>query len=409
MNYFESLGRRVDQRWRAAHYSEAAFPRIAHEALNDEPAYKAIDSFDPIRWLLRDAIDLPKQVDLEGVFGQPPLVMFATSRFIIQVLYWLEATTSIHQHAFCGAFQVLGGSSLHSEFTYQLEERINSALSLGTLSHQSSELLSVGSTRTILPNHDFIHSLYHLDQPSVTVVVRTIHDDGSEPQYDYNRAGLAWDPSFKDPLTQRQVQALLTLGKLKHDEATQLISGVLARSDLASAYALLIALLQNELSSDRVAPFIEALEPRLGTRVALFKSAVREVGRRSRLIELRKEITDPELRFFLALLLNLRSQGPILSIIAERYPSQSPKDLIIRWLSELSADPAMNRVGLGVELDDAGLLVARCALDGLSHEDVLKRFAEEYEPSEVEAQAQDLAEAMDAFRRSFLLDGLFRP
>jgi hypothetical protein len=34
----------------------------------------------------------------------------------IEALFWVDGTTSIHQHSFSGAFQVLAGKSIHSRY-----------------------------------------------------------------------------------------------------------------------------------------------------------------------------------------------------------------------------------------------------------------------------------------------------
>ncbi|MFN2514442.1 MAG: hypothetical protein ABR568_23900, partial [Pyrinomonadaceae bacterium] len=60
---------------------------------------------------MHTAASLPHQYDVEGRFGNPPITLFAGPRFHIDVYYWLDGTTSIHQHSFTGAFQVLLGSS----------------------------------------------------------------------------------------------------------------------------------------------------------------------------------------------------------------------------------------------------------------------------------------------------------
>jgi len=51
-----------------------------------------------------------------------------------------------------------------------------------------------------------IHSLYRLDKPSLTLVVRTRGGDG--PQYTYERSGLAYDPFLRVERSEKALQAL---------------------------------------------------------------------------------------------------------------------------------------------------------------------------------------------------------
>ena len=122
MQAFQDLGVLVERRWRDHNYSEECFPKIAASVLADSNASKRIDPWDVIRWV-HNAEALPEQQDVDGGFGDPPITIFCGSRFFIDVYYWLDGTTSIHQHSFSGAFQVLLGSSIHSRYSFR-EDKI---------------------------------------------------------------------------------------------------------------------------------------------------------------------------------------------------------------------------------------------------------------------------------------------
>ena len=174
MEEFEKLGELVENRWRAQNYSEQAFPDITAEALIESGLPGRLDPWDIIRWV-HTATTLPEQQDIEGRFGNPPVTMFRGSRFYIDVYYWLDGTTSIHQHSFCGAFQVLLGSSIHSRYSFQEDTVINEHFSAGKITLEEVQLLSLNDVRTIRPGRNFIHSLFHLDRPSATITIRTDH------------------------------------------------------------------------------------------------------------------------------------------------------------------------------------------------------------------------------------------
>jgi hypothetical protein len=50
---------------------------------------------------------------------------------------------------------------------------------------------------------------------------------------------------------------------------------------------------------------------------------------------MRARISDPEHRFFLALLLNVRTRGDLFSLVVQRFPEVSAVDTIMRWGEEL--------------------------------------------------------------------------
>src|SRR5262249_44090820 len=183
------LGDLVQDRWRARRYDDATFPAIAEAALRELPPAEHLGAYDPLTWLVQ-ASTIPKQrVEMEP-FGQPPVQVYVTSRFFIETLYWIDGTTAIHQHAFNGAFHVLAGSSIHCLYSFDERTRMNSAVLLGELRRDALELLTRGDTRPILAGRAMRHSLFHLDRPSVTVVVRTYNVADSGPQYNYSLPGL---------------------------------------------------------------------------------------------------------------------------------------------------------------------------------------------------------------------------
>ncbi|RYD63642.1 MAG: hypothetical protein EOP84_33470, partial [Verrucomicrobiaceae bacterium] len=141
--FFTELGRTVLAQWKERNFSLAAFPEIAVAALEERPPSEHVDVASLIQeFLLED--EQPFQTT--SGFGQPELVVFDDPRFYIQILFWLEGTTDIHQHMFSGAFHVLEGSSIHSRFEFKSPESISSHIRVGQLQMTSTSLLETGST-----------------------------------------------------------------------------------------------------------------------------------------------------------------------------------------------------------------------------------------------------------------------
>src|ERR1044072_2826981 len=150
MQFFQDLGSLVEQRWRDEDYSEEVFPEIAERALIELPSHNQVNPWDIIRWF-NTTTKMPEQQDVSGVFGNPPITLYNGPRFYIDVYYWLDGTTSIHQHGFCGAFQVLLGSSIHSQYDFEEKRKVNAHFSVGQITLNSVELLKEGDVRRILP------------------------------------------------------------------------------------------------------------------------------------------------------------------------------------------------------------------------------------------------------------------
>ncbi|RKI15665.1 hypothetical protein D7Y15_13365 [Corallococcus sp. AB030] len=115
MRSFQDMGRLLQERWLKVQHSEEAFPDIAAEVLRELAPHQAFKTLEPLEWLYGTR-DFPKQLTTRPGFGQPALTVFSDARLLIDLYYWVDGTTDIHQHGFCGAFQVLQGSSIHGHY-----------------------------------------------------------------------------------------------------------------------------------------------------------------------------------------------------------------------------------------------------------------------------------------------------
>jgi hypothetical protein len=330
-SFFNELGRSVAALWKQQNFSFAGFPEIAQRVLEENPPASSVDVSALIQeFLLSD--DQPFQT--ESGFGQPELVVYDEPRFYIQILFWLEGTTDIHQHEFSGAFHVLQGSSLHSRYEFADPEPITAHLRVGRLRLQSARLLETGRTEIIRSGGGYIHSLFHLDTPSLTVVVRTHTDPGTGPQFTYLPPHLAVDPFQHDALTARRKQLLDVLEATNDADYAGLVVRMIETLDFERGFFIL----QNGLAHLKSAGGWEAVwhafEQRHGRLAELARPTLEEIAWRGRIAAYRSSITEVELRFFLALLLNLPSRAEIFRLVAQRFPG-SPAETILRWCEEL--------------------------------------------------------------------------
>lgn len=222
MNLFQELGEKIEKIWRDKNYTEDEFPNIAEQALNEANLPEKVSAWEIIEWTLKQT-NLPDQRDLEGKFGDPPITLYNAPRFHIDVYFWLEGTTAIHQHSFCGAFQVLHGSSIHSWYEFKKHESVNIFTEIGDTSLKTVELLEVGDIQKILAGRQYIHGLFHLEQPSATIVVRTYRSSLYMPQYAYHKPSLAIDPFFEEPNTTKKIQCITALLRLNFPETDKFI------------------------------------------------------------------------------------------------------------------------------------------------------------------------------------------
>jgi hypothetical protein len=85
-----------------------------------------------------------------------------------------------------------------------------------------------------------------------------------------------------------------------------------------------------------------------GAPAAGVAATLREEVRRNVIKSLRSTITEPEHRFFLALLMNAPTRADLLALVAQRFPEQAPLDIVLRWAADL-----MEATDEGVTILDA--------------------------------------------------------
>src|SRR5687767_3045116 len=97
--YAAWIGSEITKRWSSADFDEAAFADIACDLLLKRSPQREVDPDDVVRWVMT-APSLPAQPGIGSQFGQPPITLFAGERFYVDLYYWLDGTTSVHQHGF---------------------------------------------------------------------------------------------------------------------------------------------------------------------------------------------------------------------------------------------------------------------------------------------------------------------
>lgn len=361
MERFGELGRDLEQRWRAHDYDEVILPELAAEVLLRHAPARHVDPVDIVEHLVeQQAAELPFPVP----FAQPPVTLFRSQRLYVEALFWMSATTSVHQHAFAGAFQVLAGSSLHTRYRWHERRVVNPTFSLGRLEHEGSELLAPGDTRSILPGPAMIHSLFHLELPSVTIVARSF--EGRAPQHDYRGPCVAVDPAYRNHLLGNQIDALKVLWKTDPAAGRRLTARLLATADLESTYHVLQAASFAGLSRPDLDAIHEAVAERHVPELPGFLASFAELRRRSEIVQRRALVEDPEHMLLLGILLDAPTREHAEALVRARVGGE-PRQHIARWLGELVAQPVGGTLGpnvLGLELDAVELRVLELMLDG---------------------------------------------
>lgn len=420
MKLFQKTGEKIETLWREKNYAEDEFPGIAESVLQKAGLPDKISAWEVLDWTLKQT-HLPEQRDINAGFGDPPITLYNAPRFYIDVYFWLEGTTAIHQHSFCGAFQVLHGSSIHSWYEFEKHAAVNTFLETGRMSLKSVELLEVGDVQKILAGRQYIHGLFHLEQPSATIVVRTYKSPLHLPQYSYHKPFLAVDPFFEEANTTKKLQCITTLLRTDYPDTDRLIAELLADSDFQTCYAIL-STIRNHLRQNQIDRMFNLSRPE--ERFEKFLGIVREKHGRAaevlpeifahremteEILRRRSYISDPEQRFFLALLMNVEGKERILPLVKSRFPDRDPVEKILDWTLDLAETRVLgqnipNALGIA-DFADLDLFLLECLLKDMSDEEIGRAFKREY-PDENFAE---IAPRIEQKTRQIRHSAIFRP
>src|SRR6266704_1248214 len=403
MEFFQTLGSLVARLWKERNYNEEDFPEVASRGLSELPPDQYVSFWDVAKWALT-CERLPGQADLSAKFGQPPLTVYGGRDFRIEVLFWVQGIPAIHQHSFSGAFHVMHGSSLQSLWEFESTEQVTLRLALGRVSLKKAELLRKGDSRPIVAGKRLIHSTFHLDRPSLTVVVRTLGEANKQPQYSYLPPTIAYDPFAMVPSVQRRTQLLrMLLVSGKHAEYQEIAHHMLGTEDAYSVFQFLFSTFELIEDEDERHNLLLAARWKHPKLIEALHPALLQDERRNKIVQIRERVSNSDLQFFLALLLNITERTAILNLIEQRYPSRNAVTAIVTWVRELS------ELGvLGIRFPEPWLLMLQCLLLNRSDREIQKAFSDQYATQYIPNIESGRGELSSALPDSWLLQPVFQ-
>jgi hypothetical protein len=403
MQYFQDLGKKVLERYEGAKFDPHALPEIATSVLTDSPL-NDLTYVQVLDWV-RSTSEFPKQEDLQGSFGQPPITVYWHPEFYIAVLMWYSGTTTIHEHGFSGAFKVLEGASVHSRYTFEETFKVDSHLKIGRLSRKETNLLKRGDCHSIYGGSTLIHSLFHLVQPSATIVIRTHRDPDVDTQLTYYPPHLGYRPYSNDkmnPLYERRFQILDQPVLRDPQEYLSMATEIITNSDENLCVRVIQHAIYSDIYESIVPDLIRNAAASHGNWVHDMIPSIHE-GFRSHLVnQSRAYIEDPSQRFFLALLASYFDRKAILELMSKRFPDMDPIEKIMELVPVLSG---VDRVG--IDFDEVNMDIFRLLLEGTPDEQVPTKLEEIYDSKEIEDQKEELKSHIQKMKASPVFKPLF--
>jgi hypothetical protein len=324
MDYFAELGHRIEQQWASVDRDEERFPEIAARELERTPPDP--DLPDRIAAAFLDSRqEASRQLAGVGAFGEPGITQYFGRGFVIDMYFWNNAVPAVHNHPFRGCFTILRGYSLHDVYTFEAVQRLGGGVMIGELVPQQLTLLHQG---TIVPfslrNFPLIHSLVHVPNPSVSLVIRTVR---TFEYYHYFPPSLALSMGEPDDLIARQLLLLGWMQASNHPDYLPRLRAFLAEADFETTFRLVSA----SYGASEVEEMIDIAHARHGDHADLILPSIEAAVRLQQDNQFREQLEAEEPRTVASILMCARNRGDVFRLIGEACPGEDPEAVLCRF------------------------------------------------------------------------------
>lgn len=318
---FEHLGSAVRERWRRENFRDEAFSEISVEALSDFPDGDGI-ALDR----LTCEVALARATPVNHPFGDVSARVFSCAEFFIEVLLWLDGTTSLHQHSFSGAFRVLEGESIHSRFSFDASAEISHDLHIGSTALLRAELLKRGDVREIRPGYGSLHTLFHLARPSITCVIRTHNEPRWNPQNEIYLPYVSLSGTvFRDERVEFCSKMVGAFRRLDPANAQATFHRLVEQLDVPRALALCF----KHFDYVRIPAVAEFLMKRFSPFGEQFVTSIHVYERLRQLVNARAKYVTAQERFVLALIATVPDRTSVSELAGDYVGDESERCLSV--------------------------------------------------------------------------------
>jgi len=178
----EALASKIEARWRRDDYSCYSFADIAKSEM-DLADITSIFSFTKLNSLLN--LNALNKIQIASEFSELHMKLFDNGKFYIELLNWWDKDTSIHDHGFSGVLLQLQGSALNTIYSFNEEAEVSHNLSMGNIKLTEAYISKAGDCRIIPFGRTEKHAVLHLEQPTISLIVRTHPITELSPQLNY--------------------------------------------------------------------------------------------------------------------------------------------------------------------------------------------------------------------------------
>ncbi len=192
----KTLEKKLLKEWEQEDFSREKFTSLSTNLLNEHQLGDYFNLKDFLCFIIKNK----KHPNIHhydlNFTGNIHFTLLRNKHFFVDLYSW-TTHTEIHSHNFSGCFQILEGRFAQSYYSFK-KERHGENWALGNLKLNKREVLSINNTYSIEEGEKFIHQVFHLDSPSVSLCIRT--PDTEDKYFSYFNPGLRLsDTTFNRP------------------------------------------------------------------------------------------------------------------------------------------------------------------------------------------------------------------
>jgi hypothetical protein len=317
------LASTTNRLWLGNGQDESTFSSTAAAVLRE---FRALDNVSLEE--LHSQFALFGRIGVEYGFGEPNVIAWSSERFRIEFSYWYANTTTLHDHAFSGAFRVLLGAAVENIYSFHGEETPSPMLTIGKLERIGITLLTNGSISQFPATRDYVHGVVPVISPTCILTLRTHRDALPSLQREFLWPNVAFALD-ENSIQQRRSKLLWSIAQNDIDIAKSVIAKSAPQwGDIETALVLLATTPSlAAVLGDHIQGFFE--------KDGYLLKVIAAIRRRCEAFAARAEATDPMLRLLLGLSGIDDDLKNALGVLKSQYGLERADNVVSGWLQSI--------------------------------------------------------------------------
>lgn len=249
LKVINSLAKRIETKWREVDNNCYKFADIVLKELDEKELIDNFNFYDINNLLDEHEV---KNVQIASEFSELHLKLFDNGKFYIEILNWIDNDTSIHDHGFAGVLVQLQGTGINAMYSFEEEEKVSHNLKLGSVKLDKVEISSKGCVRVIPCGREEKHAVFHIEQPTISLIIRTHPITELSPQLNYFPPYVLIDHSATSLIFNKRLKYFRILSRLNKQLFQDQLQSTINSMSYTESYWMLLKLSKLLFDKDHI-------------------------------------------------------------------------------------------------------------------------------------------------------------